>query len=379
MATEAETMTTSLSSDLFYDILRKLDGLTLATASCACSFFSSLSKEEQIWEEVCSSLWPSTNTEDVKELITSIGGFRKFYADCFPLIVNKDVPDYHLYEHVEYPEEWTDADYYGDVDEVERVSPSDFVSIVDIRFKDKHIYSGILAGIPNANASTGWFYNCPFRIDFLNNATRADSHDNEVTISVSDGLPSISSISKERKDGNLYRDLREGICLSWIVINKKSKLAANFSSWIPLSGQRHWPTDNDFILRFGSVLPAKDILPSQVVECILIMKFRLITSEHEEDDHDTYTALKLTELSMQLEDMESSCVNGRNSLLILKQSLSCRRSKNHDEFMKSCDLYTKFRNLVKEEKMRNENRLDQVCIVSGILAFTIFWYYVVYK
>ncbi|CAM8959336.1 unnamed protein product [Rhodiola kirilowii] len=380
MTTEAENMTTSLSSDLFYDILRKLDGLTLANAACVCSFFSSLSKEEKIWEDICSSLWPSTNREDVKELISTIGGFRKFYADCFPLIVNKDVPDYQWNDYVEYPEEWTDADYYGDVDECDRVSPSDFVSIIDIMYKDKHIYSGVLSGIPNANGSTGWFYDCPFRIDFLNHATRDDdddddnnNHGDDIAISVSDGLPSISSIDKERKDGFLWSDLRNGIRLSWIVVNKKLKQAANLASWVPLCGHRHWPTDKDFVLRFGSVLPAKDILPCQVAECILIMKFRLLTAE----DENSLTTLKLTELSMQLEDMEGSCVNGRNSLLIMKQSLSCQRSKNYNEFLNSCHLYAKVQSKLKEEKMRSESRLDQLCIVSSILAFSIFWYYII--
>uniref|UniRef100_A0A7N1A1L7 F-box protein n=1 Tax=Kalanchoe fedtschenkoi TaxID=63787 RepID=A0A7N1A1L7_KALFE len=373
MAAEADSMSASLSSDLFYDILRRLDGLTLASAACVSSFFSSLTKEEKIWEEVCSSLWPSTNREDIKQLISSLGGFRKFYADCFPLIVNNDVPDYQWKDYVEYSEEWTDADYYGDVDENDRVSPSDFVSVVDIRYKDKHIYSGVLSGIPNANSSTGWFYDCPFRIDFLNHAAGDDNVEDGVTISVSDGLPSISSIEKERKDGNLWRELRGGIRLSWIVVNKKLKQAANLASWVPLYGHRHWPTETDFVLRFGSVLSAKDILPCQVAECILFMKLRLVSAE----DDGPLTTLKLTELSMQLEDMEGSCVNGRNSLLILKESLSCRRSKNYNEFLKSCHLYAKVQNELKEEKMRNESRLDRLCIVSGILAFSIFWYYVI--
>ncbi|PKI53194.1 hypothetical protein CRG98_026395, partial [Punica granatum] len=132
---------TSLSSDLFYDILRRLDGPTLASAACACAAFCSISREERLWENVCSSLWPSTNREEVKNLISSIGGFRKFYADCFPLIVNKEVPDYQWNEYLEYNEEWNEADYYGDVDELESISPSDFISLVDVRFKDQIIFS----------------------------------------------------------------------------------------------------------------------------------------------------------------------------------------------------------------------------------------------
>ncbi|CAK7346614.1 unnamed protein product [Dovyalis caffra] len=333
----------SLSSDLFYDILRRLDGLTLASAACACAAFCSISKEEKLWENVCSSMWPSTNREDVRSLISSIGGFRKFYADCFPFIVNREVIERQWNDSLEYPEEWTDAEYYGDVDEFESVAPSDFVSIVDIRYKDKTICSKVLWGIPNANEFNGWFYNCPFRIDLLTYAARDDDSEGEVFLSVSDGLPPILSMEKERKDGKLWMELWDGLRLN-----------------------------KDFVIRFGSVLSAKDILPRQVVECILIMKFRAIHTEGE----GVQTTLKLTELSMQLEDMEGAHVNGRNSLLILKEALSCDRSKNYSEVLESCHLYSKAQSELKEEKMRNESRLDRLCIVSGIAAFLTFWYYI---
>jgi hypothetical protein len=362
----------SLSSDLFYDILRRLDGPTLASAACACAAFCSISKEEKLWENVCSSMWPSTNREDVRSLISSIGGFRKFYADCFPLIVNKEVTEYQWNDYLEYPEEWTEAEYYGDVDELESVAPSDFVSIVDIRYKDKTICSKVLWGIPNANEFNGWFYNCPFRIDLLTYAARDDDNEGEVFLSVSDGLPPILSMEKERKDGKLWMELRDGLRLSWIVVNKKIKQAANLASWSPLGGQRHWPTDKDFVIRFGSVLSAKDILPCQVVECILVMKFRVIHTEGE----GVQTTLKLTELSLQLEDMEGAHVNGRNSLLILKEALSCCRSNNHSEVLESCHLYSKAQSELKEEKMKIESRLDRLCIVTGIAAFLTFWYYI---
>uniref|UniRef100_A0A2P2KAS9 F-box domain-containing protein n=1 Tax=Rhizophora mucronata TaxID=61149 RepID=A0A2P2KAS9_RHIMU len=387
----------SLSSDVFYDILRRLDGPTLANAACACAAFRSISKEEKLWENVCSYMWPSTNREDVKSLISSIGGFRKFYADCFPLIFNKEFTGYQSNEYLEYPEEWTEAEYYGDVDEFESIAPSDFVSIVDIRYKDKTICSKVLWGIPNVNGFNGWFYNCPFRIDLLSYAARDEEDEGEVLLSVSDGLPPVLSMEKERKDGKLWRELRDGLQLTWIIVNKKLKQAANLASWSPLGGQRHWPTDKDFVIRFGSVLSAKDILPCQVVECVIVMKFRVIRAEEGrfqttikltelsmqlEDMEGAHvngrfqTTIKLTELSMQLEDMEGAHVNGRNSLHILKKALSCPRSKNYSEVLESCHLYSKFQSELKEEKMRNENRIDRLCIISGVAAFLSFWYYI---
>ncbi|XP_043697104.1 probable F-box protein At2g36090 [Telopea speciosissima] len=360
----------SLSSDLFYDILKRLDGATLANAACACAAFCSISKEESLWENACHSLWPSTNREDVKSLISSVGGFRKFYADCYPLIVNKDVPGVECDSFSQYPEEWFDAEYYGEIDEIESISPSDFISIVDVRYKDKVIYSKVLWGIPDSDGFNGWFYNCPFRIDLLNLSDRDGVHEDEVRLSIDDGLPPILSIERERKDGKLWRDLRDGIRLSWIIVNKKEKQAANVASWSPLGGQRHWPTDKDFLIRFGSILPSKDILPCLVVECILVMKFRVIHTEGK----DSQTTLNLTELSMQLKDMGGSHINGRISLLVLREALKYRRSKNYSEALESCHLYSKAQSELKEEKMRNESRLDRLCLISGIAAFITFCY-----
>ncbi|KAF5197983.1 F-box protein [Thalictrum thalictroides] len=365
---------TSLNSDLFYDILGRLDGATLASAACTCAAFCSISKEEKIWENVCRSLWPSIDREDVRNLISSIGGFRKFYADCFPLIVNKEVPVAQWDYYLEYPEEWGEDDYYGDIEEVDSISPSDFVSIVDIRYKDKSICSKVLWGIPDSDGFNGWFSSCPFRIDLLSYSDGNENHNEKVMLSESDGLPPITSIERERKDGKLWKELREGIKLSWIIVNKKVKQAANVASWSPLGGQRHWPTDKDFLIRFGSILPAKDILPCKVVECILVMKFRVIQMRQGEGSQ---TTLQLTELSMQLEDMGGSHVNGKNSLLVLRESLSCQRSKNYSEALESCHLYSKVQSELKEEKMRNESWLDRLCIISGIAAFFTFWYCII--
>lgn len=369
---EGDNVVASLSSDLFYDILRRLDGATLARAACACADFDSISKEEALWENVCRSLWPSTNRDEVKSLVASIGGFRKFYADCFPLVMNKDLPLTQLNADLPYPEEWIEDDYYGDFYESESTSPSDYICIVDVRYKDKPFYSKVIWGIPDSGSYNGWFYNCPFRIDLLSYTDGYDDGAGDVILSTADGLPHITSIERERKDGKLWRELNDGIKLSWIIVNKRLKQAANIASWSPLGGQRHWPTDRDFLLRFGSILPAKYILPCQVAKCIIVMKLRVTDAGN--GAANLTPNLKLTELSMQLEDMGGTHVNGWNSLLVLKEALSCQRSKNYSEVLESCHLYLKAQSEMKEEKMRNESLLDRLCIVSGIAAFATLCY-----
>ncbi|PKU80542.1 probable F-box protein At2g36090 [Dendrobium catenatum] len=370
MATAEIDSSTSLSSDLLYDILRRLDGPSLAKAACTCADFSSISKEEVLWENACHSLWPSTHRDDVRSLISSIGGFRRFYADCFPLIVSEGIPAVQADSNLPYPDEWTENDYYGDNDENESVVPSDFISIVDVRYKEKTVYSKVLWGITDSDGYNGWFHHCPFRIDLLSYSDGSDDDDNDVLLSVDDGLPPITSVERERKDGKLWRDLHEGIKLSWIIVNSRLKQAANLASWSPLGGQRHWPADRNFLLRFGSILPAKDILPCQVAECIIVMKFSIVNTGNGEGG--MATALRLTELSMQLEDMAGAHVNGRNSLLVLKEALSCRRSRNYSQVLEYCHLYLKAQNEFKEEKIRNESWFDRLYIISSIAVVAAF-------
>lgn len=359
----------SLSADILHDILKRLDGAALARAGCACADFQAISREEQLWENACRSLWPSTNRDDVRSLIISIGGFRKFYADCFTLILNKDVYAVHTNETNLFAEEWAESDYYyDDMDELENVLPSDFVSLIDVRYKDRALYSKVIWGIPNSDGANGWFYNCPFRIDlFYHSPENNENNDGEVFLSTVNDLPSMHSMEQERKDGKLWRELNDGIKLSWIIVNLKMKRAVNLASWHPLGGQRHWPTDNDFVLRFGSVLPAKEVLPCQVAECILLMKLR-VTSTGTEGAGEPST-LALTELSMQIEDMGGVHLNGRCSLLVLTEALSCHRSRNYDEVLESCHLYLRAQSELKEEKIRSECRFDTLCIVSGITVF----------
>ncbi|KAK3147205.1 hypothetical protein QOZ80_3BG0279440 [Eleusine coracana subsp. coracana] len=363
----------SLSADLFYDILKRLDGTALARAGCACADFRAISNEENLWENACRSLWPSTRHDDVRSLIISIGGFRKFYADCFTLILNKDVPVIQTNETNPFAEEWTESDYYydDDLDELENTFPSDFVSLIDIWYKDCVLYSKVIRGVPNSDGSNAWFYNCPFRIDLFHQVAEINENNNgEVFLSTISDLPMVPSMEQERKDGKLWRELNDGIKLSWIIVNQKIKRAVNLTSWHPLSGQRHWPTDTDFVLRFGSVLPAKEVLPCQVAECILLMKFRMTSMGSEEAGEPS--TLALMELNMQIEDMGGVHLNGRCSLLVLKEALSCHRSRNYDKVLESCNLYLKAQSKLKEEKIRNECRFDTFCIVSGITVFAAF-------
>jgi hypothetical protein len=114
--------------------------------------------------------------------------------------------------------------------ELHIVSPSDFVSLVHVHYRDKEIYSKILWGIPGVADCNGWFSNCPFSIDLLSSFDKGENRQGQSNISLEDVLPPITSLERERKDGKLWRELWNNITLSWILVNTRENQAVNLSS-----------------------------------------------------------------------------------------------------------------------------------------------------
>ncbi|XP_073138779.1 F-box protein At2g27310-like [Henckelia pumila] len=66
-------------------ILNRLDGATLASASCASSQFRALCSDDQLWRNICNSTWPSTTHPRVVSAISAFpSAHRSFYLDSFP-------------------------------------------------------------------------------------------------------------------------------------------------------------------------------------------------------------------------------------------------------------------------------------------------------
>ena len=364
-----DDMEAIVNTDILYEVLSRVDGVTLATAACASSPFHSVSNNEKIWERICYRKWPSTKDPEVNALISSLGGFRRFYGECFPLIVSRhpfvfDASDVTLKDE----EDWFD-DEQDMIEELSNTSLDDFVSIIDVVFREKPVAFRVLHGIPGASDLHGWFSSCPFRIDLLN----CDGG-NEDGIMISEDLPEVVSIERERKDGRLWKAIWEDIEVSWIVINKRTKQMANFASPRPLTGQRHWPSDNEFSLRFGSILPAHEWLSPKVVQCDVILKCKLLC-DFGQSNMKSKSSLVINELSMQLEDMAGAHLNGRHSLLALKSALNCHKSTNHQKVLKSYGQYIRAQSELKEEKLKNEGSVDTICIICAIIVCISFLFF----
>ncbi|RWR87723.1 putative F-box protein [Cinnamomum micranthum f. kanehirae] len=314
-----------LNQDLLAEILSRLDGPTLAAAACSCSDLRRVAREERFLPSSCLQKRPKSSRA------------------------------------------------------ASHVSPSDFVSFVDVYYKKKCIFSKVLHGISGTDDScdegdgnenfASWFLDCPFRIDVLNyqrGSTAVDDdgfddgqdvqdHD-EVTMA---SLPSIPMVEKkERGNSKFCRKLEKNVRLSWVLLNTKTGKAVNLSSWKPILVQRHWPSESDFLMRFGCVVQVEEqLLPRSSAECVISVRCRLLEREG---------CLRWTEISMQVEDMEGAHVSGRTGIMLLEGALRCERSRHNWEVEMGYGEYMREKREVVQKKMKNEGFADMLCLFSGI-------------
>lgn len=304
--------------------MARLDGPDLATTACTCKDLQDVAGEERLWENLCHSTWPSTTSQEAQHLISS-SPMKKFYPNSYPLISHKKSTHQNT-----------------------QVSHSDFVSLVDIYYKKKCVLSRVLDGIPEAvnvyddierkSEHQRWFADCPFKLDVLD----ANSSNNNVNINTN--------------DGKVGEDMR----LSWILFDKKSGKAVNLSSWKPLLVQRNWPTDGDYVIRFGCVIPVEE----KMAECVILAKCRLIEQG----------CVIWNEISMIIEDMEGAHISGKKSLLVLNSALHCCTSINHVRVENGYNQYLKQKKEMQKRKESKETIAGGVCVSIEILVFIAFCY-----
>lgn len=346
-----------LTVDLLYEILRRVDAVTLARASCVSSEFRSICEDEANWERICYSRWPSTKEPSLKSLVSSMGGFRNLYANCFSCISG--------YKPVIGAAAST---LLSSKDELEEeVLPTDFISVVDIAYKGDSVLTRTIVGIPGAEDFLGWFANCPFRIDLLESPEEVDSllKDEEgiTSITFRPKLPSISSVENEIRDGKVWNAICDNMRVSWILFNKKSMRMVNLASWKCLGGSRHWPCDGDFLLRFGSILPGAAGASTGASYCNIAMNCRMTCGG------DSVTTMSITELSMQLENVDGARLYGRESLRVLANASNCEKITTHSEVLDSYHEFLRGQNARKETKIRQESRREvAAAVVSGVCA-----------
>ncbi|KAM1149845.1 hypothetical protein ACFX11_030313 [Malus domestica] len=305
-------------------ILTRLDGQTLAAAACASSELRAFSAEEKLWRDVSTSTWPSITDPRVDDLISTFpAGHRSFFSDSFPLLDHS-------------PSQYNPR----------CSSPTaELISAVDIFYKDQLIFSKV----EESETESGWFLFSPFRVELL---------DRKETVPTP-----IRHVGEDQKS---LKNLEDNLSLSWIVIDRARKRAANLSSRRAVTVQRHW-LSGEIQLRFATILAGEK--KGEYVQCGMV-----VTCKGSEGGE-----LHVREVSMQLEGMEGNHLNGRESLVILQRAIEGGMRRKEVNEKARFDEYLEMKRERRERKERREKALDMICIATGVTIFLAFWSFVLFR
>ncbi|KAJ7976164.1 F-box protein [Quillaja saponaria] len=225
----------------------------------------------------------------------------------------------------------------------------ELISAVDVYYKGKLVFSKVV----ETETLTGWFKCSPFRVDLLD---------------PKDVVPTpIKYPNGEDACGTLGEDLT----LSWILIDPTGRRAMNISSHKPVSVERHW-LSREVQVRFSSILAGEKGSPSEFVQCVIVVTCGGLEGGD----------IQIREVSLQMEDMDGTHLNGRESLVILQMSLEGkkrRETRREEEGRKRYQEYLKMKEERKERKLRAEGTLDMLCVFLAVLSFAGFGLFVLWR
>ncbi|WCJ26669.1 F-box family protein [Euphorbia peplus] len=337
----------SMNTDVVADIVSRLDGLTLASFASTSSYLRPIALHPSLWRKLCLSTWPSTAHYHPMS-------FHQLFADSFPLLF------------------YDEAEAVATTPLHPPTSPCDFVSFVDVFYKNQCVFSTVVHGIPEvSDASTSkltdthhtkvisderwkWFLNCPFELQLLHLA-HDDDKDEDEEEEDEDGYPETAT---ELNNMELMKDLR----LSWILLDNKTGKSVNLSTWKPISVQSVWPHKEDYIIHFGSIIPVEEsMLPDKLARINITTKFKL----REKDG-----CLQWREISMGIDDIQGALADGRTSLMILNTALYSLRTMNQLKVENGFDHYER-----KKAEMNRKSKLGEtvangmyICIQFAVFA-----------
>ena len=292
-------------------ILTRLDGPSLASTASTCSQLRNLSSNDHIWANICHSTWPSTSAPLVRHVIKTFPGTsRSFFSDAFPA-------------------------GGGSHSRADTDRKPELISAVDLFHGDKLILSKVV----ETETESGWFRCSPFRVDLL---------DPKDAIRTRIGYP---------RGEDACRSLGEELRLSWIVIDPKGRRCVNVSSREPVWVQRHW-LSGEVQARFATVVGSGERgTASEMAVCVAT-----VTCGGDEGGE-----MHVREVSLQMEDMDGTHLNGRDSLGIFQRALEGKRGNE-----KGREGYVEFLERKKEReerKVRAERRLDMLCVALVAFSF----------
>ncbi|KAK1273783.1 F-box protein [Acorus gramineus] len=371
MEFEEPTSPSDLNQDLLRLILSRIvDGLTLSAATSASTDLHRIASEDRLWERLCHTTWPSVLDTKAKATIKG-GGFSKFYGDCFPRILYKPV----------------EGEVTTTTNNTARVEPADLVSLVDVHYKNKCVFSRALHGVPitsdifdDSDEDVGlayygsWFLDCPFRMDVL--AQRSgDEYVDYIERDGGDdegGDPQQLRLETEEEK----RVLEENVRVSWIIMNAKTGEAVNLSSWKPRSVQKNWLAEGDLVMKFGCAVGGSRGLRAQngfccwskPAECVITLRCRCVGGVGE-------VVVELREIGLHVVDVDGVHLSGRSGLEVLDRALRCDRSGVHGKVEMGYRSYDVDRAVAKVEKDKRDWAAERIWIFIVVAVFASVFYF----
>ncbi|XP_037444165.1 probable F-box protein At2g36090 [Triticum dicoccoides] len=201
------TTVEDLPADVLACALRRLDGPSLAAASCATAGLRALAADPETWRALCLARWPSLGLETSLErnvLGSPAVSPQRLFADAFP-----------------FPSTSTSTDAAA----ADQCLPGELVSAVDVyqNGAPRPLFSRVV----ETSTSSSWFLASPFRVDAVECKDPAR-------------MASASFSPSELE-------------LSWIVVDPRSGRAVNVSSRRAVAVDRHWYT-GETLVRYAVVL-----------------------------------------------------------------------------------------------------------------------------
>ncbi|XP_047334116.1 probable F-box protein At2g36090 [Impatiens glandulifera] len=320
-----------LSNDILEThILTRLDGPSLASISSSSSHLHALSTENRLWTGICHSTFPSTaDSSRLRRLISTFpGGPRSFFSLTCPLLFSDSIP--------------------SNSNSLLPPAPalmSELISAVDIRYRNHLIFSKV----QEIETESNWFRCSPFRLDMLE---------------PKEGV--VTNVQYPKNDDSVCESIMEEMRLSWVLINPNPGLqqAANFSSYKPVSVEKHW-LSGEIKVRFPSFLAGSS---SEMVQCGIV-----VTCGASEGGE-----LQVREVTLQVEDMDGRHLSGKESLVIVQRAMEGKRGKTvgkEEEGRKRMKVYEEKKRQRRERKMRIESTLDMLCVAFGVslTVLALFW------
>ncbi|CAN6251787.1 unnamed protein product [Urochloa humidicola] len=321
--TSASTTVEDLPGYVLACALRRLDGRSLAAASCATAGLRALAADPSTWRALCLARWPSLSLlaarPDLLSSSSSPISPQRLFADAFPF------PCCAPPSNASAPLAGADAPDLPNL-------PAELISAVDLY----HAGSGapLLSRAVETATSSSWFLTSPFHLDAVDSKTPAPI----AALPSAGGAIAINPAEME---------------LSWIAVDPRAGRAVNVSSRRPVAVDRHWYT-GDTLVRYAVVLGG--------------CKFEATVTCSEDA---AAGSVVVREISLAVEDADGAAVSGEGALRLIAAAMAGPRKggegqeevakRRYEEFVRS-------KRGRKESKARKEVLVDLCCSAVSAVA-----------